>query len=568
MTVTLSQVRLETDIPIEGCELHPFVNASRDNGTALGESEIDGQGIEWRWYKMVESKDTAGRGSTEAHPWTSPYRGGRGPKQQTSNDPAEGAAGQIPQHSGFRGGPPTCWLTGEPAALQYVGCPALDIPRFFAAGPEAFIKIWRHFHGKEQVALLKGHKTTSHKSSRSTFNSADAAADAYQVGENGMVELSRTKVFVPSPEDVGHILKLEATLNGKSVSVTTQPVIGLPTPPPRCTIQVEPMRADGSVIPMADQGKFTILTFNVLADLYASRELYHYCPSWSLTWAYRKQSLLREILSYQADILCLQEVQSDHFEDFWQPELGREGYTAVYKKKTGEVFTGTSFAIDGCATFFRRDRFVLVKKYEVEFNKAALSLSEGVPPASKKGALNRLLKDNVALIAVLEALEPPDPDAAAAGKRQLICVANTHIHANPELKDVKLWQVHTLLKGLEKIAASADIPMVVCGDFNSEPGSAAHSLLASGRVDANHPELSTDPLGILRPSTKLCHQVCGPSTRKVSSAALDCHASVLAFVDELGVLFTWARVSSFAYDCRTLVVARMSSETARRYCHS
>eukprot|EP00958_Prasinococcus_capsulatus_P023491 scaffold3505_cov385-Prasinococcus_capsulatus_cf.AAC.7 len=134
MTVTLSQVRLETDIPIEGCELHPFVNASRDNGTALGESEIDGQGIEWRWYKMVESKDTAGRGSTEAHPWTSPYRGGRGPKQQTSNDPAEGAAGQIPQHSGFRGGPPTCWLTGEPAALQYVGCPALDIPRFFAAG--------------------------------------------------------------------------------------------------------------------------------------------------------------------------------------------------------------------------------------------------------------------------------------------------------------------------------------------------------------------------------------------------------------------------------------------------
>jgi CCR4-NOT transcription complex subunit 6 len=32
-------------------------------------------------------------------------------------------------------------------------------------------------------------------------------------------------------------------------------------------------------------------------------------------------------------------------------------------------------------------------------------------------------------------------------------VANTHIHANPELNDVKLWQVHTLLKGLEKIAA-------------------------------------------------------------------------------------------------------------------
>lgn len=31
------------------------------------------------------------------------------------------------------------------------------------------------------------------------------------------------------------------------------------------------------------------------------------------------------------------------------------------------------------------------------------------------------------------------------------------------------YQVHTLLKGLEKIAASADIPMLVCGDFNSVP---------------------------------------------------------------------------------------------------
>lgn len=54
-----------------------------------------------------------------------------------------------------------------------------------------------------------------------------------------------------------------------------------------------------------------------------------------------------------------------------------------------------------------------------------------------------LLQDNVALIAVLEALEPPQPEGA--NRRQLICIANTHIHANPELNDVKLWQVQPLL---------------------------------------------------------------------------------------------------------------------------
>ncbi|CAI9259232.1 unnamed protein product [Lactuca saligna] len=36
--------------------------------------------------------------------------------------------------------------------------------------------------------------------------------------------------------------------------------------------------------------------------------------------------------------------------------------------------------------------------------------------------------------------------------------------------DIVLCCVHTLLKGLEKIIASADIPMFVCGDFISVPG--------------------------------------------------------------------------------------------------
>lgn len=66
--------------------------------------------------------------------------------------------------------------------------------------------------------------------------------------------------------------------------------------------------------------------------------------------------------------------------------------------------------------------------------------------AAGSGCVVVWLQDNVALIAVLEMVEQQ------SGSKQLLCVANTHIHANPELNDVKLWQVHTLLKGLEKIA--------------------------------------------------------------------------------------------------------------------
>jgi CCR4-NOT transcription complex subunit 6 len=67
-----------------------------------------------------------------------------------------------------------------------------------------------------------------------------------------------------------------------------------------------------------------------------------------------------------SEILGLElQVQSDHFEEFFAPELEKHGYAAVYKKKTAEVYTGTAYTTDGCATFFRRSRFTLVKKYEV-----------------------------------------------------------------------------------------------------------------------------------------------------------------------------------------------------------
>ena len=308
--------------------------------------------------------------------------------------------------------------------------------------------------------------------------------------------------------------------------------------------------------PSVTKGAFTVLSYNLLADLYASVEHFSYCPPWALAWPYRKVNLLRELLAYKADVLCLQEVQSNHFTEFLAPEMAKAGYTAIYKKKTTEMYTRNAYAIDGCATFFRRDKFSLVKKYEVEFNKAALSLAEALPPEQKKAALNRLLKDNVALIAVLEALDPPFGGSGSGGsggggtstttnnnnssssavgeggttntatttttptnnttatgggstssRRQLVCIANTHIHSNPELGDVKLWQVHTLLKGLEKIAASADIPMLVAGDFNATPSSAAHSLLVQGSVPPSSSELLNDPLGILKPVTKLFHRL-------------------------------------------------------------
>lgn len=136
MTANIEKVRLQTDTPIEGCELAPFVNASRDDGTPLGESEIEGLGIEWRWYRAADSKEAAAVAEAAAAAHISnegAYRSSIRPNRARKLGTAEPDKAGAYSHSSSRGAP-TCWLTGEPATLQYVGCPQLEIPKFFAAG--------------------------------------------------------------------------------------------------------------------------------------------------------------------------------------------------------------------------------------------------------------------------------------------------------------------------------------------------------------------------------------------------------------------------------------------------
>ena len=51
---------------------------------------------------------------------------------------------------------------------------------------------------------------------------------------------------------------------------------------------------------------FSVMCYNVLCDKYCTAQLYGYCPSWALSWEYRKTAILKEILHYSADIVSLQ----------------------------------------------------------------------------------------------------------------------------------------------------------------------------------------------------------------------------------------------------------------------
>ncbi|KAF6158494.1 hypothetical protein GIB67_022091 [Kingdonia uniflora] len=172
------------------------------------------------------------------------------------------------------------------------------------------------------------------------------------------LEVGCLKTYTPTVDDIGHILKFDClgvnaktkVAAGDTKTFLTSRVQSAPIPSPRCLISVSKVNVTGRLVFNSSSGTFTLLSYNILSDLYATT--------------------------------VLEPKFSNHLAD------------------------------------------------------------------------------------------PP-------GKKRFLCVANTHIHVHQDLMDVKLWQVQTLLRGLEKIALSADISKLVCGDFNSTPGNAPHTLLAT-----------------------------------------------------------------------------------------
>lgn len=82
--------------------------------------------------------------------------------------------------------------------------------------------------------------------------------------------MGKTRAYTPTPEDIGSILKYEVvgydaatySESGKAFTVQTARVRSLPEPPRRALIPVVPDKPAS--------GTFTVLTYNVLADLYAT----------------------------------------------------------------------------------------------------------------------------------------------------------------------------------------------------------------------------------------------------------------------------------------------------------
>jgi CCR4-NOT transcription complex subunit 6 len=81
----------------------------------------------------------------------------------------------------------------------------------------------------------------------------------------------------------------------------------VPSPPPERLwrfLQTEAERKAQDADPTTEA--FSLLSYNILCERYATSHIYGYTPSWALAWEYRKELILTEVMNYDADFLCLQ----------------------------------------------------------------------------------------------------------------------------------------------------------------------------------------------------------------------------------------------------------------------
>ncbi|XP_014519410.1 carbon catabolite repressor protein 4 homolog 4 isoform X3 [Vigna radiata var. radiata] len=254
-----------------------------------------------------------------------------------------------------------------------------------------------------------------------------------------------------------------------------------------------------------DGFRFSLVSYNILAQVYVKSSSFPHSPSSSLKWKPRSNTILEVLKDLGADFFCLQEV--DEFESFYKGNMQNLGYSSIYMKRSGQKR-------DGCGLFYKHDCAELLLEEKIEYNDLVKSIPDGnssndddhtniqtvhadkqkdVEPKNgsksnteDRGDPNdprvRLKRDCVGIMAAFKFKDP---------SRHIVIVANTHLYWDPEWADVKLAQAKYLLFRLAKFKTLVSdryecIPeVIVAGDFNSQPGDTVYQYLVSGNPSSN-----------------------------------------------------------------------------------
>jgi mRNA deadenylase 3'-5' endonuclease subunit Ccr4 len=202
---------------------------------------------------------------------------------------------------------------------------------------------------------------------------------------------------------------------------------------------VSSLEVPSSIKGQDNTNQISILSWNILAQY-----LFDSTPQWyqyvaedaPLSWPERFPRIMDEINTWNADIVCLQEVEFAAYEDL-EPAFQCCGYHGVMqsdKKRTGDHAYGV-------ATFYKQDKFDLVDSIH------------------RSRTMVSLLKEKNA--------------NGCEDEERIVAVLNCHLEGSPEQSVTRVKQLAKTLQELSSTHTHHNV--VVCGDFNCVLGNSACS---------------------------------------------------------------------------------------------
>ncbi|CAO2638075.1 2',5'-phosphodiesterase 12 [Lemmus lemmus] len=297
--------------------------------------------------------------------------------------------------------------------------------------------------------------------------------------ETGVAE----RVYTPCNADVGLRLKLHCTPgNGQRFgpSCELESMCTVEAGPGTCTFDNRHLYTKK----VTEDSIIRTVSYNILADTYAQTDfsqtvLYPYCAPYALEVDYRQNLIQKELTGYNADLICLQEVDREVFTDSLVPALEAFGLEGVFRIKQHE----------GLATFYRKSKFNLLSQHDISFQEALES-----DPLHKdlleKLALNPLAQEkvlqrsSVLQISVLQSTKDS----------KKICVANTHLYWHPKGGYIRLIQMAVAMAHIRHVSCDLypGLPVIFCGDFNSTPSTGTYHFVINGSIPEDHEDWASN----------------------------------------------------------------------------
>ncbi|KAH8395663.1 hypothetical protein KR222_005786 [Zaprionus bogoriensis] len=295
-------------------------------------------------------------------------------------------------------------------------------------------------------------------------------------------------IYQVSPSDIDHHLKLVVTPRNEAglAGPTTECVTKLPVQagPGDCPFE---QRQRYTTQPLSNPHELRVVTYNLLADLYADGDyarttLFPYCAAAALKMDYRKQLFIKELLGYHADLMCLQEVDIKIFDYDLKPVLAQApfGYDGIMTPK------GT--CAEGVAMFYRTRRFKLLNTYVLHLGDNLSSLPIFAPLWNRikhnEKLATRICDRSTTLQLCLFQVQETN---------RYLLVANTHLYFHPDADHIRLLQAGFSIIFVEHIYKQAlkdysisdpqQMGLVFCGDFNSVPECGIYKLMTEQFVE-------------------------------------------------------------------------------------